>query len=261
MKKLELCSVGRHGPNLTRLCRRCARGDTVEVLGSYGPVCVRHGRWCGHGADLDVSAFPEILRAQRQLNGAMRQSDLTMASSEARFIQGMLYGWSEWGDMTARTDISIAAQIVDLPVIVRGMLLLASPEFLDLVDDAVHGLGRGVKRVQEFLRMELARPQRARIIERLDSRLGLSIGDEPCHSLARVSGLAGSEVSKLWRRGDFDHEREWILEDLRRTELASCRSRPRGSHSTGPLRQPEDVQRWESIRSRKEPRHPTHVQW
>ena len=124
-------------------------------------------------SNLNITAFPELLHAGRMLGGAMRLSGLTMSSPEVRFLRGMLYGWQDRGDRTARTQVALARQMADLSVLVRGMLLLASEDFLRLVECGPAGLAAGTAHVRALLRRELAAPARTRLREKLHAELGL----------------------------------------------------------------------------------------
>lgn len=258
VKNLELCNNWHRPTDVSRMCRRCSYGDKVDVFGAPGPVCVRHARWHQDGLDLDVTAFPELLQAQRILNGSMRLSGLTLASPEAKFIQGMLYGWTEWGDTTARTEVPTVTRMADLPTVVRGMLLLASDEFLGLVEDESRGLARGVAVVRECLHQQQQWQVRSRIHERLRDAHDFAVGDDGRRERARVAELVGRDISTL-REGDVANlQRARILENLCRAELASARL---GPSERGPLRSPAAVACWEAIARRTPLIYPTWMRW
>lgn len=258
VKKLELCDSWHRPSDVSRMCRRCSHRNAVDVFGAPGPVCVRHARWYQSGLDLDVAQFPELLNAQRVLNGSMRLSGLTMASSEAKFIQGMLYGWSDWGDTTARTDIPTALQMADLPLVVRGMLLVASDGFLDQVEDQAHGLGHGVGIVREFLMHEHERQRRSRVHARLRDTFGLPLDDGGSRERSRIEELAGRDLGALRERDIPDLQRVWIMENLCRAELAGARL---DSSDWGPLRTASAVARWRAISWRTPLVYPKWMRW
>ncbi|KUG56102.1 hypothetical protein [Kocuria palustris] len=143
--------------------------------------------------------------------------------SEAKFIQGLLYGWSDWGDTTARTDIPTALQMADLPLAVRGMLLVASDGFLDQVEDQAHGLGHGVGIVREFLMHEHERQRRSRAHARLRDTFGLPLDDGGSRERSRIEELAGRDLGALRERDIPDLQRVWIIENLCRAELDGAR--------------------------------------
>lgn len=70
------------------LCRRCARGERVEVTRLIGPICIRHRRWIlGDERDAEVVLTPRQLSAQRCLNGTLHARGIgytSLAVSSAR---------------------------------------------------------------------------------------------------------------------------------------------------------------------------------
>jgi hypothetical protein len=95
---------GRFGQLLRPACRRCTarRGITGPVachLPPHQTLCRRHRLWTGpsartHAGQLDISPFPEILRAQRrhlaQLHHHQRQDVETAVSSATRAVHQAL---------------------------------------------------------------------------------------------------------------------------------------------------------------------------
>lgn len=261
VERLALCGRGHAHAGATFLCRRCSHGEVVEVLDARSPVCVRHRRWCADGHDVDVATFPELLRAGRMLGGAMRLSGLTMTSAEARFLRGMLYGWEDRGDRTAHAEVSLARQMADLPVFVRGMLLLASEDFLRLVETSPTGLATGTAHVRAFLRRELASPARAALRESLRAELGLEPESDDRDESDIDSRLSQGLDGDLWQRwhGDVPGlQRMQILEGLSRTELAVCRGR---AATAGPLRTPDSMKRWSAVARRSPVTYPSWYRW
>ncbi|MCZ6937502.1 hypothetical protein EJ130_04245 [Micrococcus luteus] len=260
VERLALCGRGHGHAGATFLCRRCSHGEAVEVLDSRSPVCVRHRRWCADGHDIDVAAFPDLLHAGRMLGGTMRLSELTISSPEARFLRGMLYGWQDRGDRTARTQVALARQMADLPLLVRGMLLLASEDFLRLVECGPAGLAAGTAHVRAFLRRELAAPARTRLREKLHAELGLEpdSDDDESDIDARLSEDLDGNLWDRWYGDVPGLQRMQILEELSRTELAVCRGE---AEPAGPRRTPDSMERWSAVARRSPAAYPTWYRW
>lgn len=259
VERLALCGHGHRHAGATFLCRRCSHGEVVEVLDARSPICVRHRRWCADGHDIDITAFPELLHAGRMLGGAIGLSGLTMSSPEVRFLRGMLYGWQDRGDRTARTQVALARQMADLSVLVRGMLLLASEDFLRLVECGPAGLAAGTAQVRAFIRRELAAPARARLCEKLHAGLGLEPdSDDESDIDARLSEDLDGNLWDRWYGDVPGLQRMQILEELSRTELAVCRGE---AAPVGPLRTPEHMERWSAIARRSPAAYPTWYRW
>jgi hypothetical protein len=97
---LYLCDPGRFGQLMRPACRRCTArlgiaGPVACRLPPHQAVCRRHRLWTGpaartHAGQLDVSPFPEILRAQRrhhaQLHHHPRQDVEATISAATRAI-------------------------------------------------------------------------------------------------------------------------------------------------------------------------------
>lgn len=135
--------------------------------------------------------------------------------------------------------------MADLPTVVRGMLFLASDEFLGLVEDESRGLERGVAVVRECLHQQQQWQVRSRIHERLRDAHDFAVGDDGRRERARVAELVGRDVSTLREDDVANRQRARILENLCRAELASARL---GPSERGPLRSPAAVARWEGDR-------------
>lgn len=58
-------------PSPITKCRRCTRGEPVEVRTRIGAVCVRHRRWHYAGADRDLTRSADFFRAERCLTGTL----------------------------------------------------------------------------------------------------------------------------------------------------------------------------------------------
>lgn len=63
-------------------CRRCTRGETVEVRTRGGAVCTRHRRWHYAGADDDLSTSAAHLRAERCLTGTLWERGIGLDTGE-----------------------------------------------------------------------------------------------------------------------------------------------------------------------------------
>src|SRR5690606_16421996 len=124
----------------------------------------------------------------------------TMTSLEARFLRGMRYGWEDRGDRTAHAEVSLARQMADLPVLVRGMLLLASEDFLRLVETSPAGVAAGTAHVRAFLRSELAAPARAALRESLRTELGLEPESDDRDESDIDARLSEELDGDLWQR-------------------------------------------------------------
>lgn len=69
-------------PAPVTMCRRCARGQTVEVRTRSGAVCIRHRRWHYAGADDDLAGETAHLHAERRLVGTLWERGVALGSGE-----------------------------------------------------------------------------------------------------------------------------------------------------------------------------------
>lgn len=63
-------------------CRRCTRGQTVDVRTRGGAVCIRHRRWHYAGADDALPTPTAHIRAERFLTGTLWQRGIGVATGE-----------------------------------------------------------------------------------------------------------------------------------------------------------------------------------
>ncbi|MBF0816252.1 hypothetical protein E4U02_07510 [Microbacterium paludicola] len=128
------CAGCRSGNGASSMCRRCARGETVELYQRVGPICVKHQRWHAGGADIDISGLEPQLAAQRRLNGTLRMRSVAYRSNAAACARDLLHGWHEPA-RDSDAQLSLEQQIEELPLLVALLLQLTSPTFAGILAD------------------------------------------------------------------------------------------------------------------------------
>lgn len=78
-------------PSAVAMCRRCARGEVVEVRARAGAVCTRHRRWCYAGADEDLTGEGAYFRAERCLVGSLWQRGISLHTGELQLATELIY--------------------------------------------------------------------------------------------------------------------------------------------------------------------------
>lgn len=111
------------------LCRRCARGEVVEIARHVGPICIRHRRWHDGGADLDLDGRASVLAAQRIINGALSQRGIAYRSPEGLIARELLVAWRELHPPSHAPS----GEIDDFPIVARLMSRLSEPEFVRML--------------------------------------------------------------------------------------------------------------------------------
>jgi len=76
------CATCAPPPAPVTKCRRCTRGEAVEVRTRGGAVCTRHRRWHYAGADDDLSTNAAHVRAERCLTGTLWQRGIGFDTGE-----------------------------------------------------------------------------------------------------------------------------------------------------------------------------------
>ncbi|MGB4778162.1 hypothetical protein [Microbacterium sp.] len=84
------CPICAPLPAPATMCRRCTRGQTVEVRTRSGAVCARHHRWHYASADDDLTGQNAHLHAERFLTGTLWQRGLALNTGELELATELL---------------------------------------------------------------------------------------------------------------------------------------------------------------------------
>lgn len=112
-------------------CRRCAHGVTTTVRSRGGAVCNRHGRWHVDGVDLDLTPFPEYLRAERCLSGTLWKRGIGLATGELQLAATLVRHWTVDAEVDDRLRARMDAFGIDA-IDQDTALLIAYPEIVNL---------------------------------------------------------------------------------------------------------------------------------
>lgn len=111
------------------LCRRCTRGEIVEVARHTGPVCVRHRRWHDGKIDVDLDGHTSMLAAQRTLNGGLSERGIAYRSTEGLVVRELVHVWHR----VQTPLIAPGTEIEEFPAITRLIHRLSGPEMIGLL--------------------------------------------------------------------------------------------------------------------------------
>lgn len=96
-----------------------------------GAVCNRHRRWHIDGADTDLTGFPEYLRAERCLSGALWKRGVGLTTGELQLAATLVRHWAIDADLPPRLHERMAAFGIDR-VGEDSVFLIAYPEIVRL---------------------------------------------------------------------------------------------------------------------------------
>lgn len=112
-------------------CRRCAHGEETAVRTRGGAVCNRHRRWQIDGADIDLTGFPEYMRAERCLSGSLWKRGVGLTTGELQLAATLIRHWAADADLPPRFRQRMAAFGIDR-VGEDSVFLIAYPEIVRL---------------------------------------------------------------------------------------------------------------------------------
>lgn len=104
------------------------------VWQDIGPICCKHRRWHAGGSDIDMSNFPQHLKAQRRLNGWLRMHHASHRSPQARVAREIIHGWLD-AALTRPLELYLHEEIADFPVLVSLLKELSSAPMMAAVND------------------------------------------------------------------------------------------------------------------------------
>lgn len=114
-------------PAPVTMCRRCARGQTVEVRTRSGAVCTRHRRWHYAGADDDLTGKTAHLHAERCLTGTLWQRGVALSTGELELATELLI-LRHTAEPHEPGSVSFGGQLRELyPKAVQLTVLLTEP--------------------------------------------------------------------------------------------------------------------------------------
>lgn len=111
-------------PAASTMCRRCANGETVQVRGRSGAVCLRHKRWHHGGTDEPIDRR-EYLRAERCLTGTLWKRGIGLQTGELDLASELLTLHDDPGLATDKTPAT--GLRATYPKAIRLVTLLTQP--------------------------------------------------------------------------------------------------------------------------------------
>ena len=185
-------------PAVSTMCRRCANGETVEIRGRSGAVCLRHKRW-HHGGTDDPVDRGEYLRAERCLTGTLWKRGIGLQTGELDLAAELLTIHNDPGLAADKTPA--AGLRATYPDAIRLVTLLTQPWATRFLRDRKIGylpvitlIEAAVAAITSGSRNDLENLEAAFQIRGRDVRLPITSPDGVRHGRRIQTGALGASI-------------------------------------------------------------------